>query len=71
VCARIERLAAGARFQLLERFAQAIAEEALAIDGVSVATVRVSKLRPPVPQDLASSGVRITRERPADPPAGS
>jgi dihydroneopterin aldolase len=71
VCARIERLAAGSRFQLLERFAQAIVEEALAIEGVSVASVRVSKLRPPVPQDLASSGVRITRARPAAPSAGS
>jgi dihydroneopterin aldolase len=71
VCARIERLAAGSRFALLERFAQAIADEALGIEGVSVASIRVSKLRPPVSQDLASSGVRITRARPATPSAGS
>ena len=67
VCSRIERLVEESRFALLERFAQAIADEALAIDAVSSATVAVSKLRPPVAQDLASSGVRIVRTRPGGP----
>ena len=65
VCAAIEQLAADERFALLERFAQAIAYVVLAHDVVATVTVAVAKLRPPVPQDLASSGVRITRTRAA------
>ena len=65
VCEAVERLAADERFALLERFAQAIADAVLVHDVVTSVTVAVAKLRPPVPQDLASSGVRITRARPA------
>ena len=65
VCAEVERLAVDGRFALLERFAQEIADAVLAHDVVSSVTVAVAKLRPPVPQDLASSGVRITRTRSA------
>ena len=63
VCAAVERLAADGRYRLLERFAQAIADAVLDDPAVASVTVAVSKLRPPVPQDLASSGVRITRRR--------
>ena len=60
-CERLEELARSQRFALLERFAQAAADELLAFDGVVAVTVGVTKLRPPVGQDLASSGVRIRR----------
>ena len=50
------------RFDLLERLAERIAEEVASADGrVRSVTVAVRKLRPPVPVDLASAGVRITR----------
>jgi dihydroneopterin aldolase len=48
---------------LLEHLAQRIADRVLAVAperGTSV-TVTVHKLRPPVPVDMASAGVRITR----------
>lgn len=63
VCARVEHLVTAGRFALLEHLAQAVADEVLALPGASAVTVRVTKLRPPVPQDLASSGVRIHRRR--------
>lgn len=49
---------------LLEHLAQGIADALLDEDrriGAVVVTVR--KLRPPVPHDLASAGVRLTRAR--------
>ena len=54
----------GERFRLLERLADRIASEVLDADprsGPSPSTVR--KLRPPLPVDLTSAGVRITRAR--------
>lgn len=49
---------------LLERLAQRIADAVLADHRVSAVTVAVRKLRPPVPVDLATAGVRVTRRRP-------
>jgi len=49
--------------QLLERVAQQIADDVLAIDGVKAVDIVVRKLRPPLPHDLASSAVRIRRSR--------
>lgn len=46
---------------LLERMAERIAEVALADELVVSVTVEVRKLRPPVPVDLASAAVRLTR----------
>jgi dihydroneopterin aldolase len=63
VCDAVDQLAAGERFALLERFADAIASAVLGDERVERAVVAVHKLRPPVPQDLASSGVRIERDR--------
>ena len=57
------RVAAEGRFTLMERLAERIAEEAGADARVESVTVAVRKLRPPVPVDLASAGVRITRRR--------
>ncbi|MGH9151907.1 MAG: dihydroneopterin aldolase [Acidimicrobiales bacterium] len=54
---------AGERYRLLERLAGRIAEVVLADERVAGVTVAVRKLRPPVPHDLATAGVRITRRR--------
>ncbi|MDP9070653.1 MAG: dihydroneopterin aldolase [Actinomycetota bacterium] len=51
------------RFALLERLAERIAEVALADERARSVTVSVRKLRPPLPVDLATVGVRITRQR--------
>jgi dihydroneopterin aldolase len=61
--AGVAAIAADERFGLLERFAQRIAESVLAVPKVDAVTVRVRKLRPPVPQHLDTSGVRIRRAR--------
>ena len=50
-------------FDLLEALAARVAAAVLADTRVRAVTVSVRKLRPPVPQDLATSGVRITRRR--------
>lgn len=49
---------------LLERLAERIADVALASERVAAVEVRVSKLRPALPEDLASTAVRIRREAP-------
>lgn len=54
VCAREAPL-------LLERLAEMVAAEILAATPTVTVTVAVRKLRPPVPQQLATCGVRITR----------
>jgi dihydroneopterin aldolase len=54
---------AGAPHDLLESLAGAIADAVLVDAGVTAVTVAVRKLRPPVPHDVASTGVRLTRSR--------
>ena len=63
LCAMVERIITTERFALLERLAERITEVSLADERVDEVTVSVRKLRPPVPQQLATSGVRITRQR--------
>ncbi|MBI2710829.1 MAG: dihydroneopterin aldolase [Actinobacteria bacterium] len=63
LCALVERVVTAERFVLLERLATRLAEVVLQDDRVERVTVAVRKLRPPVAQDLATSGVRITRRR--------
>lgn len=63
LCADIDALAQHEQYALLERFAQRIAEVVLADPRVDAVTVSVRKMRPPVPQQLDTSGVRIHRER--------
>jgi dihydroneopterin aldolase len=63
LAAAVEAVVTGERFTLLERLAQRIAEEVLEAPAVVSVTVTVRKLRPPVPQVMATSGVRITRSR--------
>lgn len=64
ICALVEGLVTSGHVQLLERLAQLVAQVVLSHDErVTAVTVAVRKLRPPVPQQLATSGVRITRSR--------
>ena len=49
---------------LLERLSHLVAEAVLAVDGrIIAAEVVVRKLRPPVPHQLATSGVRVRLDR--------
>jgi len=64
VCAAVEKVLTGERFTLLERVATRVAETVLGQQPLADSvTVTVRKLRPPVPNLLATSGVRITRGR--------
>jgi 7,8-dihydroneopterin aldolase/epimerase/oxygenase len=64
VTALAARVVTDERHQLLERLAARIADEVLAADPrIAAVTVAVRKLRPPVPFDLATAGVRLTRTR--------
>ena len=61
----VERVVAGESHRLLERLATRIADDVLAVDPrIDAVTVTVRKLRPPVPLDLASAGVTVTRRAP-------
>lgn len=49
--------------ELIERVAERIAEEVLAMDNVAGVEVTVRKLRPPIPHHVHHSAVRIHRSR--------
>lgn len=62
LCALVEQVVVGAGPQLLERLAELVAEAVLGADArIRAVDVAVRKLRPPVPLDLATSGVRVRR----------
>ncbi|MET0727229.1 MAG: dihydroneopterin aldolase [Acidimicrobiales bacterium] len=64
VCAATEAAVATTSFALLEALAERIAATVLARDErIGSVVVSVRKLRPPVAQQLDTSGVRITRVR--------
>lgn len=64
LCRLVEAVLTTERFVLLERLAARLAEVVLDHDSrVDAVTVAVRKLRPPVAQQLATSGVRIERAR--------
>jgi dihydroneopterin aldolase len=64
VVAAVERVLSDAHVDLLERQAGLVADVVLALDDrVTAVEVVVRKLRPPVPQDLATAGVRLRRAR--------
>ena len=63
VVERIDAVTRDESFQLFERMAQRVAEAVLIDDRIAEVTVEIRKLRPPVPHDLASSGIRLTRRR--------
>jgi len=54
----------GSPRRLLESLAGAVAEQVLADPRVEEVTVAIRKLRPPLPYEVASTGVRIRRRRP-------
>ncbi len=71
VAEAVERVVAGESHRLLERLATRIADDVLAVDPrIDAVTVTVRKLRPPVPLDLASAGVTVTRTAPGYGGAG-
>ncbi len=54
----------GRSFELIEALAGAVAQAVLASDlRITAVTVHLRKLRPPVPLDLGTVGVRITRRQ--------
>jgi dihydroneopterin aldolase len=63
VVAAVVAEVAGPPAALLEALAERIAARVLAVGGERATSVTVSlhKLRPPVPHDMSSAGVRITR----------
>ena len=64
ICDTVAEVVSTGSPQLLEHLAEKIAASLLAADRhVSSLTVTVRKLRPPVPHQLATSGVRIHRDR--------
>ncbi|MGI8492171.1 MAG: dihydroneopterin aldolase [Acidimicrobiales bacterium] len=66
LCAAVERVLQGPHVELLEHLAARIVGEVLAVAAplTTEVTVTVRKLRPPVPLDLASAAVTITRAAP-------
>jgi 7,8-dihydroneopterin aldolase/epimerase/oxygenase len=64
VCDAVVRAVATGHVALLERLAEVVAEAVLGLDPRIVAVdLAVRKLRPPVPHDLATSGVHVVRTR--------
>jgi FolB domain-containing protein len=59
----VAAVVSGSAYRLLETLAEAVAAAVLADDRVDEVVVGLRKLQPPVPYDLASAGVRITRRR--------
>jgi dihydroneopterin aldolase len=51
------------RHTLLERVAQRVADEVLALDGVDAVRVTIRKLRPPLANDVGTAAVTIRRTR--------
>jgi len=59
-----ERIAVDGKFFLLETLCERVASEILNFDtAITSVTVMVKKVVPPVPEDIASVGVRCTRKR--------
>jgi dihydroneopterin aldolase len=64
VCAAVEATVTAGHVQLLEHLGTRLAEVVLGLDErIAAVEVAVRKLRPPVPQQLATSGVRVRRAR--------
>jgi 7,8-dihydroneopterin aldolase/epimerase/oxygenase len=64
VCTAVEAVVVASSYALLEALAERIAATVLAADDRLLdVTVSVRKLRPPVAQQLDTSGVRLTRTR--------
>ena len=65
VCRAVAATVAEGHVALLEHLAARVADAVLALDPrIDAVDLTIRKLRPPVPLDLATSGVRIARARP-------
>ncbi len=64
VCALVSRVVEASTSKLLEHLAVQVLEAMLSDnERIEAVTISLRKLRPPVPLDLASAGVRVTRTR--------
>jgi dihydroneopterin aldolase len=64
VCDAVVETVGAGHVALLERLAELVAQAVLGVDPRIVAVdLAVRKLRPPVPHDLATSGVHVVRTR--------
>lgn len=63
VAERVANVVREAKDVLLERLADRVAETVVALDRVEAVDVTVTKLRPPIPEQLESTAVRIRRHR--------
>ena len=63
VLGTLERVLEAERFELLERLAGRVIELVMQNPLVAAVEVTVHKLRPPVPQNVESTGVKVRRER--------
>jgi dihydroneopterin aldolase len=64
VCDAVAQAVGDGHVALLERLAEVVAHAVLGVDARIVAVdLAVRKLRPPVPHDLATSGVHVVRTR--------
>ena len=64
MCGLVEQTIQAKPVALLERLVAVVAEAVLAFDDrIAEVDVVARKLRPPVPQQLATSGVRCVRRR--------
>lgn len=64
VCDAVEHVVTTTSFELLEALVDAVAAAVLAVDErLTAVTIALRKLEPPTSQQLATSGVRITRTR--------
>jgi dihydroneopterin aldolase/2-amino-4-hydroxy-6-hydroxymethyldihydropteridine diphosphokinase len=63
VAERVAAMVRESKDTLLERLADRVAEMLVAIDRVEAVDVTITKLRPPIPEQLDSTAVRIHRSR--------
>ncbi len=62
VAAKVDQVVSSSSYRLLESLAGAIAKVVLDLPHVEAITVEIRKLRPPMPYDASSVGVRLRRE---------
>jgi len=63
VCERVAELARDSKDILLERLAAKVADAVLEFDLVDVVDVTLTKLRPPIPEEVQSTSVVLSRTR--------
>ncbi len=60
----VKHVVKNAKFALVERLAEVIAQDILNIEGVAQVRVRLSKVSPPIPDFEGSITIDITRSKP-------